>query len=142
MAQSCNGAKSDGGIAYRFLITFGINALGIKSLIKYANNLRRSTHRQCLRDYHCFVWIILRTLLFSVWHFIKVINLAGTLFTPNICTPKNYNLVSFLVTVIFNISYNSFIFRILMIIKGWQKWQQNRKRYVIVFCSWMEKDHW
>ena len=55
MAQSCNGAKSDGGIAYRFLITFGISALGIKSLIKYANNLRRSTHRQCLRDYHCFV---------------------------------------------------------------------------------------
>ncbi|MEZ7747390.1 hypothetical protein [Prevotella jejuni] len=55
MAQSCNGAKSDGGIAYRFLITIGINALDIKSLIKYANNLRRSTHRQCLRDYHCFV---------------------------------------------------------------------------------------
>lgn len=55
MAQSCNGAKGDGGIAYRFLITIGINALGIKSLIKYANNLRRSTHRQCLRDYHCFV---------------------------------------------------------------------------------------
>ncbi len=142
MAQSCNDAKSDGDIAYRFLITFGINALGIKSLIKYTHNLRSSTYRQCLRDYHCFVWIILRTLLFSVWHFIKVINLAGTLFTPNICTPKNYNLVSFLVTVIFNISYNSFIFRILMIIKGWQKWQQNRKQYVIVFCSWMEKDHW
>lgn len=142
MAQSCNGAKSDGGIAYRFLITFGINALGIKSLIKYTNNLRSSTYRQCLRDYHCFVWIILRTLLFSVWHFIKVINLAGTLFTPNICTPKNHNLVSFLVAVIFNISHNSFIFRILMIIKGWQKWQQNRERYVIVFCPWMEKDHW
>lgn len=142
MAQSCNGAKSDGGIAYRFLITIGINALGIKSLIKYTNNLRSSTYRQCLRDYHCFVWIILRTLLFSVWHFIKVINLAGTLFTPNICTPKNHNLVLFLVAVIFNISHNSFIFRILMIIKGWQKWQQNRKWYAIVFCPWIEKDHW
>jgi len=27
-----DGTKSDGGIAYRFLITFGVNALGIKLL--------------------------------------------------------------------------------------------------------------
>ena len=33
---------SDGDEAYRFLISFGVNALGIKSLIKLANNLRCS----------------------------------------------------------------------------------------------------
>ena len=61
-----NGTKSDGGIAYRFLITFGINALGIKLLKKCANKLHRSMHRRCLRDFHCFVLIILRPLRASV----------------------------------------------------------------------------
>ena len=37
-----DGTKSDGGIAYRFLITFGINALGIKLLKMCASKLRRS----------------------------------------------------------------------------------------------------
>ena len=35
-----SGTMSDGDEAYRFLISFGVNALGIKSLIKLANNLR------------------------------------------------------------------------------------------------------
>ena len=47
--------KTDGGVAYRFLITFGINALGIKLLKKCANKLRYSMHRRCLRAFHCFV---------------------------------------------------------------------------------------
>jgi len=34
---------------------FWINCLYIESLIKLANMLRRSMHRRCLRDYHCFV---------------------------------------------------------------------------------------
>ena len=50
-----SGTMSDGDEAYRFLISFGVNALGIKSLIKLANNLRFSTHRRCLCDFHFLV---------------------------------------------------------------------------------------
>ena len=50
-----SGTMSDGDEAYRFLISFGVNALDIKSLIKLANNLRFSTHRRCLCDFHCLV---------------------------------------------------------------------------------------
>ena len=39
-----DGTKREVGVAYSFLITLEINALSIESLIKQANNLRRSTH--------------------------------------------------------------------------------------------------
>ena len=45
-STQCDGGaddtKSDGGIAYRFLITFGIKALNIKLLKMCASKLRRS----------------------------------------------------------------------------------------------------
>ena len=39
--------------------------------------------QQCLRAYLRCVLRILRILHFSVWHFVKVLNLASTLITPN-----------------------------------------------------------
>ena len=42
MYRGADVTKSDGDEAYRFLITFGINALGIKLLKMCASKLRRS----------------------------------------------------------------------------------------------------
>ena len=75
--------KERGGVAYSFLITLEINALSIESLIKQANNLRRSTHWRCLRSLHCFVLITLRSLHFSVWHFVRDLCLGESLSLPN-----------------------------------------------------------
>ena len=50
---------------------------GLKLIIELANKLRRSIHRRCLRDFHCFVLIILRPLLFSVWHFVRNLTLSS-----------------------------------------------------------------
>ena len=61
-----SGTMSDGDEAYRFLISFGVNALGIKSLIKLANNLRFSTHRGASVTSIALYAISLCTLLFSV----------------------------------------------------------------------------
>ena len=36
--------KTDGGVAYSFLITLDVNTLNRKCLIELANNLRSSTH--------------------------------------------------------------------------------------------------
>ena len=58
--------KTDGGVAYSFLITLDVNTLNRKCLIELANNLRLSMHQRYLRDFHCFVLIILCTLLFFV----------------------------------------------------------------------------
>lgn len=78
-----DGTKREVGVAYSFLITLEINALSIESLIKQANNLRRSTHRWCLRGYQCFVLITLRSLHFSVWHFFRDLCLGESLSLPN-----------------------------------------------------------
>ena len=66
-----DGTKSNRDVVYRFLISSEINTLGIESLIKLVNFLRSSTHRRCLRDFHCFVLKILRPLRASVWHFVR-----------------------------------------------------------------------
>ena len=51
-----DGTKSKGDAAYRFLIRFKLNALCIITLTKFANMLRRSTHRRCLRNNLCCVF--------------------------------------------------------------------------------------
>lgn len=51
-----DGTKTDGGVAYSFLITLEVNTLNRKCLIELANNLRCSMHQQCLRDFHSFVF--------------------------------------------------------------------------------------
>ena len=51
-----DGTKNDGGVAYSFLITLDVNTLNRKCLIEQSNNLRRSIHQQCLRDFHSFVF--------------------------------------------------------------------------------------
>lgn len=48
-----DGTKTDGGVAYSFLITLDVNTLNRKCLIELANNLRRSTYRRYLRAYQC-----------------------------------------------------------------------------------------
>jgi len=44
-----DGTKSNGGVAYRFLITILDKRFVYKLLIEMANKLRRSMHRRCLR---------------------------------------------------------------------------------------------
>ena len=66
MSRRCDGTKSDGGVAYRFQITFGIKTFEHKVAKKFADKLRRSVHRRCLRGCSFFVLITLRSLLFSV----------------------------------------------------------------------------
>ena len=48
--------QSNGDAAYRFLIRFKLNVLCIITLTKFANKLRRSTHRRCLRNYQCSIF--------------------------------------------------------------------------------------
>ena len=45
--------------------------------IIYFFRYRRSMHRRCLRDFHCFVLIILRPLRVSVWHFLRNLTLCS-----------------------------------------------------------------
>ena len=44
MHGGADGTKTDGGVAYSFLITLDVNTLNRKCLIELSNNLRCSTH--------------------------------------------------------------------------------------------------
>ena len=78
-----DGTKSDGGVAYRFLITLLDKRFVYKLLMGLANYLRCSTHRQYLHVYQCFVLISFRTLLHSVWHFISDLSLGESFSLQN-----------------------------------------------------------
>ena len=56
MHGGADSTKTDGGVAYSFLITLDVNTLNRNCLIELANSLRRSMHQQCLRDFHSFVF--------------------------------------------------------------------------------------
>ena len=70
---------------------------------KFADKLRRSVHQRCLRGYYFFVLIILRSLLFSVWYFFKVLNLGYTLITPNIWKPTHDAITLFQIILLFGL---------------------------------------
>ena len=50
-------------------------------------------HRRCLRDFHCFVLIILRPLLFSVWHFLRNLTLSDKIYHSKILKNRFYYLI-------------------------------------------------
>ena len=61
-----DGTKSDGGVAYSFLITLDVNTLNRKCLIELASNLRSSTHNSASVPFIALFLISLCTLLFFV----------------------------------------------------------------------------
>lgn len=61
-----DGTKTDGGVAYSFLITLDINTLNRKCLIELANNLRCSTHNSASVTFIALFLISLYTLRSSV----------------------------------------------------------------------------
>ena len=75
--QRCRRHKERRRCSVQIPYNFWINCLCIESLIELANILRRSMHRRCLCDFHCFVLIILRPLFFSVWHFLRNLTLSS-----------------------------------------------------------------
>ena len=79
--------KVRGRVAYILLIISEMNALGIEAQIKLTNYLRRSTPRRYLCGYHCFVLILLRTLHYSVWHFVRDLSLGEFLSLQNTGDP-------------------------------------------------------
>ena len=87
-----------------------------------ANKLRRSMHRRCLRDFHCLVLIILRPLLFSVWHFLRNLTLSDKIYHSKILKNRFYYLIPLAsVLLLFmkkNTCYNLFSCRCLSPLLG------------------------
>ena len=77
MLRRCRRHKERRRCSVQILDKFWDKRFGYKLLIELANKLRHSMHRRCLRDFHCFVLIILRPLLFSVRHFLRNLTLSG-----------------------------------------------------------------
>lgn len=61
-----DGTKTDGGVAYSFLITLDVNTLNRKCLIELANNLRCSAHNSASVTFIALFLISLCTLRSSV----------------------------------------------------------------------------
>ena len=84
MSRRCQRHKERRRCSIQILDNFWNRSFEHKVTKKFADKLRSSVQRRCLRGYYFFVLIILRSLLFSVWYFFKVLNLGYTLITPNI----------------------------------------------------------
>ena len=103
MSRRCQRHKERRRCSIQILDNFWNRSFEHKVTKKFADKLRRSVHRRCLRGYYFFVLIILRSLLFSVWYFFKVLNLGYTLITPNIWKATHDAITLFQIILLFGL---------------------------------------
>ena len=109
MSRRCRRHKERRRCSIQILDNFWDKSFEHKVAKKFVDKLRGSVHRRCLRCYYFFVLIILRSLLFSVWYFFKVLNLGYTLITPNIWKPTHDAITLFQIILLSCLFYLIFI---------------------------------